>query len=141
MVQEEGVQEQHQGEAKEHEDLHIEGFATHQKHPNVRVEDLMNGGLVVNARDSWMGISTSLPEHYVDLDSKQAKEQQADSDPPIWLPHHLLPWGSPVFYIALVLVPLLCIYNEMQDKKLEALNQEMRQERLKRRAEREQHSE
>eukprot|EP00434_Breviolum_minutum_P003236 symbB.v1.2.002848.t1/scaffold144.1/size299099/26 len=64
-----------------------------------------------------------------------------DQDPPIWLPHHLLPWGSPIFYVALVLVPLLCIYNEMQDKKLEVLNQEMREERLKRRAEREQHSE
>ncbi|CAK9011168.1 Hypothetical protein SCF082_LOCUS10986, partial [Durusdinium trenchii] len=72
--------------------------------------------------------------------AQKAKTSQAndakDQDHQIWLPHHLLPWGSPVFYVALVLVPLLCIYNEMQDKKLEELNQEMREERLRRRAER-----
>ncbi|CAE7329494.1 Prim2, partial [Symbiodinium sp. CCMP2456] len=53
----------------------------------------------------------------------------------MFLPHHLLPWGSPIFYFALVAVPLLCIYNEMQDSKMDEVNQAMREERLKRREE------
>eukprot|EP00931_Biecheleriopsis_adriatica_P080849 TRINITY_DN54191_c0_g1_i1.p1 TRINITY_DN54191_c0_g1~~TRINITY_DN54191_c0_g1_i1.p1 ORF type:complete len:147 (+),score=33.51 TRINITY_DN54191_c0_g1_i1:54-443(+) len=59
----------------------------------------------------------------------------------IFLPHHLLPWGSPIFYFALVAVPALCIYNEMQDAKEDAVNTQLREERLRRRAERQPESE
>mmetsp|Transcript_69014 Transcript_69014/g.161697 ORF Transcript_69014/g.161697 Transcript_69014/m.161697 type:complete len:107 (+) Transcript_69014:46-366(+) len=65
--------------------------------------------------------------------SKAANEAPAATE--MFLPHHLLPWGSPIFYFALVAVPLLCIYNEMQDSKLDEVNQAMREERLKRREE------
>ena len=42
-----------------------------------------------------------------------------------------------MFYLALVLVPILCIYNETQEKKLEEVNREMREERLRRKREKE----
>eukprot|EP00927_Polykrikos_kofoidii_P057191 TRINITY_DN51310_c0_g1_i1.p2 TRINITY_DN51310_c0_g1~~TRINITY_DN51310_c0_g1_i1.p2 ORF type:complete len:215 (+),score=45.97 TRINITY_DN51310_c0_g1_i1:61-645(+) len=54
----------------------------------------------------------------------------------VWLPHDILPFGSPIFYVALVLVPLLCWHNERTEAKEKELNDRLREERLKRREDR-----
>mmetsp|Transcript_45488 Transcript_45488/g.91799 ORF Transcript_45488/g.91799 Transcript_45488/m.91799 type:complete len:89 (+) Transcript_45488:215-481(+) len=65
------------------------------------------------------------------------KDKPPGQDRDIWLPHDLIPWGSPVFYAALVLVPLLVWYNEHLDSRAKEENTKLREERLRRRAERE----
>eukprot|EP00747_Dinoflagellata_sp_TGD_P169100 gnl/TRDRNA2_/TRDRNA2_197149_c0_seq1.p1 gnl/TRDRNA2_/TRDRNA2_197149_c0~~gnl/TRDRNA2_/TRDRNA2_197149_c0_seq1.p1 ORF type:complete len:131 (+),score=18.96 gnl/TRDRNA2_/TRDRNA2_197149_c0_seq1:93-485(+) len=52
----------------------------------------------------------------------------------IWLPHDLLPVGSPIFYVALVVVPVLVWYNERMDAQEDVENRKLREERLRRRA-------
>jgi len=54
-------------------------------------------------------------------------------DRDIWLPHDLLPIGSPVFYAALVIIPIIIYYNETTDAKLKTENERLREERLERR--------
>eukprot|EP00971_Amphidinium_carterae_P104366 2066784-Amphidinium_carterae.1 len=54
----------------------------------------------------------------------------------IWLPHDIIPIGSPIFYFALLAIPLLIWYNESLDDKIDEKNARLREERLRRRAER-----
>ncbi|CAE7250754.1 unnamed protein product [Symbiodinium microadriaticum] len=67
-------------------------------------------GRYVGAR-TYSGSAAPQNQH-----NKAVNEAPAATE--MFLPHHLLPWGSPIFYFALVAVPLLCIYNEMQESGL-----------------------
>mmetsp|Transcript_57725 Transcript_57725/g.137375 ORF Transcript_57725/g.137375 Transcript_57725/m.137375 type:complete len:155 (-) Transcript_57725:104-568(-) len=78
--------------------------------------------------------------------SKVIKEAEEARDRPpgpagqgrdIWLPHDIIPVGSPAFYLALIAVPLLVWYNETMEDRLDDKNAIMREERLQRRAVRE----
>eukprot|EP00928_Gymnodinium_smaydae_P051500 TRINITY_DN35057_c0_g1_i1.p1 TRINITY_DN35057_c0_g1~~TRINITY_DN35057_c0_g1_i1.p1 ORF type:complete len:179 (+),score=38.14 TRINITY_DN35057_c0_g1_i1:51-587(+) len=52
----------------------------------------------------------------------------------VWLPHDLLPIGSPVFYLALVIVPVLVWHNEKTDGELRNENERLKEERMRRKA-------
>eukprot|EP00446_Apocalathium_sp_SHHI-4_P053453 CAMPEP_0177365160 /NCGR_PEP_ID=MMETSP0368-20130122/39176_1 /TAXON_ID=447022 ORGANISM="Scrippsiella hangoei-like, Strain SHHI-4" /NCGR_SAMPLE_ID=MMETSP0368 /ASSEMBLY_ACC=CAM_ASM_000363 /LENGTH=188 /DNA_ID=CAMNT_0018828071 /DNA_START=47 /DNA_END=613 /DNA_ORIENTATION=- len=110
-----------------------------------------------STRPAWRGFSARVPAPPPAADGgsggegaaltkeqRKAMEEKAAAkggppgqDRDIWLPHDLLPFGSPVFFLALVLIPCLIYYNETQDTKLKGENERLKEERLLRRTERE----
>jgi len=50
----------------------------------------------------------------------------------MWLPHDLLPLGSPIFYVALVFIPIVIYLNEREQSQTARDNERLREERMRR---------
>merc|ERR1712136_203356 len=50
----------------------------------------------------------------------------------MWLPHDLIPLGSPIFYVALVFIPIVIYLNEREQSQTARDNERLREERMRR---------
>mmetsp|Transcript_106378 Transcript_106378/g.174614 ORF Transcript_106378/g.174614 Transcript_106378/m.174614 type:complete len:152 (+) Transcript_106378:93-548(+) len=95
--------------------------------------NLRSFGRHVDRLSPCRSFSTSLREEKSSVQEGIPGQPHRD----IWLPHDIIPIGSPIFFVALVLIPVIIWQNEKMDERIEEENVKLREERVRRKAEKE----